>query len=56
MKHYDPFKELQQRSGIRPRLVSTALRRASGQWVRLCPRWFCTGSPAHWTSIEAKRT
>ncbi len=40
---------------IRPRLVSTNLKNACGTWVRLCPRWFCTGSAARWTSIEAAR-
>lgn len=36
------------------RLVSTSLQRARGTWVRLCPRWYMTGSPAAWTTSEPK--
>lgn len=42
-------------TAIRPRLVSTNLKNGCGSWIRLCPQWFCTGMPAHWTSIEARR-
>jgi len=36
------------------RLVAVNLRRASGTWVRMCPRWFMTGMPATWTTSEPK--
>lgn len=39
---------------IAPRLVAVNLRRASGTWVRMCPRWFMTGMPATWTTSEPK--
>jgi hypothetical protein len=39
-------------TSIKPRLVSTNLRRANGTWVRLCPTWYCTGMAAKWTSTE----
>mgnify|MGYP001560571524 CR=1 len=34
------------------KLVSTNLRQACGRWVRLCPGWWFTGSPAVWTTTE----